>query len=338
MQAETWAQETAELHRAIDALTAEVERAAAERMAAWAERIERPSFEPSARNLAAYLALRGHDLRPLQRQLMARGLSSLGRAESRVAPALGAVRAALAAQLGRPCAPFPGDDFFAGEARLASEAAALFGDCTRPPNTRLLVTCPSEAATEPEFMLGLARRDVDAVRINCAHDDAGAWARMIGHARAAGAATGQRMRIFMDLAGPKIRTGKARVIGDRKKAHTGDLIAVVRPGELGAVDPPAGFAVECELPEALAAARLGDRLFVDDGKLGAEIERVEPWGVVVRVGQAQQGGLKLKPGKALNFPDTELDVDALTEQDREDLRFVATHADAIEYSFVQTAK
>jgi pyruvate kinase len=338
MSAEPWAQETADLHREIEALTAGVERAASERFAAWAELIERPAFEPSARNLAAYLALRRHDLRPLQRRLMTRGLSSLGRAESRVMPALGAVRAALAAQTGHPRPPCPADDFFAGETRLANETATLFGECAPSPTARLLVTCPSEAATDPDFMLGLARRDVDAIRINCAHDDAEAWARMIGHARAAGAATGQPLRIFMDLAGPKIRTGQARVVGQRKKARPGDLIAVTRPGELSAADAAADFAVECALPEALSAARLGDRIFVDDGKLGAEIEQIEPWGVMVRVAQAQQGGLKLKPGKALNFPDTELTVDALTEQDRDDLRFVAAHADAIEYSFVQTAK
>ena len=40
--------------------------------------------QPSARNLVHYLALRAHDLRPLQQQLAWLGLSSLGRAESHV--------------------------------------------------------------------------------------------------------------------------------------------------------------------------------------------------------------------------------------------------------------
>jgi len=49
--------------------------------------------------------------------------------------------------------------------------------------------------------------------------------------------------------------------------------------------------------------------------------------------------VKLKPKKGLNFPDTDTDfaVDALTPKDRHDLDFVASHADAIEYSFVQSA-
>ena len=45
----------------------------------WRSRTRRPVFWHSAQNLADYLALRHHDLRPLQAALMPWGLSSLGR-------------------------------------------------------------------------------------------------------------------------------------------------------------------------------------------------------------------------------------------------------------------
>jgi pyruvate kinase len=48
---------------------------------------------------------------------------------------------------------------------------------------------------------------MDVARINCAHDDADAWLRMITNIRAAESATGKRCLISMDLAGPKLRTG-----------------------------------------------------------------------------------------------------------------------------------
>jgi len=79
------------LYRQVDSLVAEV-RAAGESWAA--ARIPKggsEDFADSAINLGAYLALRHHDLRPLQRKLMALGLSSLGRLESRVVPTLAAV-------------------------------------------------------------------------------------------------------------------------------------------------------------------------------------------------------------------------------------------------------
>ena len=87
----------------------------------------------------------------------------------------------------------------------------------------------------------------------------------------------------------------------------------------------------------MGATKVGDRLFVDDGKLGAEVERVEEWGVLARVTSVVAKGIRLKPEKGLNFPDTDLKIAALTDKDRADLDFVAAHADGIEFSFVQSA-
>ena len=322
----------------VDALVAHVRRDSEARMAGWRGMIDRAQFAPGARNLAEYLALRQRELRPLQRRLMAMGLSSLGRLESRVLPSLLAVRGALAALAGEsPDGVESSSAFFAGERRLAAQARAIFGPGGGRSPVALLVTCPSEAAEDPEFMLSLARREVEAVRINCAHDDAEAWARMVGHARLAAASTGHAMKVFMDLAGPKIRTGEVRCERRARKAHRGDSIAIVAPGgwrpEAMAAAP---IVVECTLPEALTAASLGDRVFIDDGKVTAEVERVEPWGVRARITLAKDRGVRIKSEKALNFPDTAVEVDALTEQDRQDLEFVAGHADAVEFSFVQT--
>lgn len=54
----------------------------------WNPHIQRPEFLASASNLAEYLALRRHDLCPLQAALMPWGLSSLRRIEARVMPNL----------------------------------------------------------------------------------------------------------------------------------------------------------------------------------------------------------------------------------------------------------
>jgi pyruvate kinase len=90
-----------ELHERIETLTRDVRREGAAQARAWASTIERPAFSASAANLAHYMALRRRDLTQLQRPLMVLGLSSLGRLESRVAPTLSAVSAALAALQGR---------------------------------------------------------------------------------------------------------------------------------------------------------------------------------------------------------------------------------------------
>lgn len=72
----------------LEALQARVTAEAAQTLDRWRPMIRRAGFADSAANFAAYLALRQHDIRPLQRNLMRLGLSSLGRAESRVEASL----------------------------------------------------------------------------------------------------------------------------------------------------------------------------------------------------------------------------------------------------------
>jgi pyruvate kinase len=160
---------------------------------------------------------------------------------------------------------------------------------------------------------------------------------MIQGVDAAAKKTGRRMKILMDLAGPKIRTGAIRKHHGLKRVALGDDCAIAAPGELGAVDAKLP-AVECTLREALAAARPGERIFIDDGEVATEVKSKESWGVIVEVkGCPDEKGYRLKPEKGVNFPDTAFTIPALTEKDVEDLAFVAQHTDGIEFSFVQRA-
>lgn len=327
------------LYREVDALIAGIRRDGDQQAAIWRGCISRGDFEESAANLAHYMAFRRHDLRVLQRSLMKLGLSSLGRLESRVLPTLVAVKAALAALAKLPPVEGPSNEtFFAGERLLLERTHELLGVSTSSRRNTLLVTCPAEAADDPSFMLALAGRGVEAVRINCAHDTRSRWERMVFHARAAEKATGHRLKIIMDLGGPKIRTGEVRLPKGELRVRRGTLLAIVPIGGLEQVAVDEEYcSVECSLSDALNAARVGDRVYVDDGKLGAKVERVEPWGLVARVTQAAANGGRLKPEKGLNFPDTELGIAALTDKDRTDLDFVSAHADGIGFSFVQSA-
>ena len=297
-----------------------------------------PDFLPSAENLAAYLALRHHDLRELQRSLMPLGLSSLGRLEGRVIPTLAAVRSALMAMTGQALAgPDGKQDFFAGEQRLAERAHRLFSPQRPPRHVALLVTCPSAAAEDPAFLRSLAQRGVEAIRINCAHDGPKEWERMIHHAQSLEAEFGYRMRIFMDLAGPKIRTGEVHACRGTKRLFPGDRIMLVAPGGTSRPVPmDVSFTLECTLPEVFAQTKPGQHLLIDDGKIATCIDAVHTDAIIATVQRCKAEGAKLKPEKGINLPDAELRVPALTAKDREDLAFVARHADGIEFSFVQT--
>src|SRR5206468_2374789 len=107
------------------------------------------------------------------------------------------------------------EEFFLGERRLAEEAEALFGPVPEPRRARIMVTFPSEAATDYAFVRELLARGMDCARINCAHDGPAAWEAMIGHVRRAQAELDRPCRVEMDLGGPKVRTADV-IAADRR--------------------------------------------------------------------------------------------------------------------------
>lgn len=161
-------------------------------------------------NLAQYLALRELDLRPLQEKLAEAGLSSLGRAEPHVLANLLNVQAMISRAVGNPVTakttlPYP--EFREGFDILENNANKVLGKSRQPRLTRVMVTMPSEAATDYEMVYNLVKGGMDIARINCAHDDMFTWHPMIKHIQRAGAELNSPCRVLMDLAGHKIRTG-----------------------------------------------------------------------------------------------------------------------------------
>ncbi len=298
----------------------------------WKHGIARRRFAVSALNLAHYLELRQTDLRPLQRRLMALGLSSLGRAESRVVATLDAVLAAIWLAGDRPIANPPPTErqFFRGERMLRQNADGILGPAPSGRAGRIMVTLASDTADDPALIRDLVRRGTDLVRVNCAHDGPAAWAKMIANARAAS----PRPRILMDIAGPKVRTGKVYA-GGRDRVVAGDEILLAESIDPALADAP--FQCTVSLPAILPRLKVGDRVLVDDGAIVGVIARRQHHGFAVRVEATQAKGAKLKPEKGLTFPGVDLGLSPLTDKDRRDLDFVAQNADLIGYSFVQSA-
>jgi len=284
-------------------------------------------------NLAHYIALRQRDIRPLQRRLMARGLSSLGRLESRVLPTLDAVLSALAFINGQP-APFALQDeasFFAGEKRLEDATETLFGPAPAGRRTRIMVTLPSEAAGDAAYILDLAEHGMDCARINCAHDKPDDWRAMAAHVRAAGEKVGRTITVLMDIAGPKIRT--AATLPAKGRLRVGDALRLVANGE-PRIGDGAEFSAAVSLREIVTRLQIGDRVRYDDGKVEGMVESIMPGEAMVRILHTKAEGTKLKPEKGLNLPDTGLGLSPLTAKDNDDLATVIECADMIGYSFV----
>ena len=230
-----------------------------------------PTYRGSAQNLLHYLSLRQHDVRNLQQDLSSIGLSSLGVSEPHVLASMNAVIGVLERLRGAPPStpPAPPVDVRTGPLLLRDHARSLLGPEPLRRAVRIMVTMPSEAATDPGLVHDLLVSGMDVMRINCAHDDPVSWRRMVENLRVAEQRTGRSCKVQADLGGPKVRTGPIRPAGNllRLRPRRDALGRVEAAGLVwltGDPDqpPPAGsdFVVPIADPAALAKTRVDDRL------------------------------------------------------------------------------
>ncbi len=233
----------------------------------------------SARNLAHYLALRRHDIRQVQAQLAALGLSSLGRTESHVLDTVDAVLTILRNLAGEDVTlPIPREAAIGigeGTQLLERNTDDLLGPCPANRRVRIMVTMPPEAATDYEFVRDLLLKGMNCMRINCAHDKEEIWSGMIRNLQKAREETGKSCRILMDLAGPKLRTGPIEpglaVIKCRPKRD--ELGRVVTPARVWLASaekmeaPPSPADACLPIPAAfLSRLRRGDTITFRDAR------------------------------------------------------------------------
>ena len=304
-----------------------------------------PLQRQSAENLLHYLAIRSQDMRPLQKELGKLGISRLGRAEGHVMASLMAVRHVLYRLADQPT-PDRGAPVLSieqGGQRSDQHAHQLLGRRRTASRGRIMVTLPSDAGERPEFVSELVEAGMSAARINCAKDDPEVWQEMVARVRESSAATARDIKVCMDLGGPKLRTGglEASLARGFLKLWTSDLLHLMKaplPGkpalhdEWGNLLRPAQ--ISCTLPEVFERVKAGDPVRFNDGKIEGKVEEVHPDKLVIRITFAKPNGSKLRADKGINFPKSDLGISGLTHKDRQDLDFVATHADVVSLSFV----
>lgn len=186
-------------------------------------------------NLKQYLKLRHKDRTQLQEKLFLLSLSSLGRSYAHVGGSVDTLFEQLNSSIS--CNTLKVEETNAITHMSIQEAielaskntTQLFGGIASSKlsnqTTAIMVTLPSNAAEEDgKLIIELANAGVNAFRINTAHDDAVVWNAMADVIKSINEhrEDEKKIKIFVDLAGPKIRTGSIRklkmpvVIGSNK--------------------------------------------------------------------------------------------------------------------------
>ena len=171
-------------------------------------------------NLNQYMLLRKKDQTQLQEKLFMLSLSSLGRSFAHVAASIDTLFDQLSSSLGREqiseamMAEFHHLSIADALAIASRNSKALFGGKASSKLskqiTAVMVTLPSNAAENDGLLIRqLSDAGINVFRINTAHDDIQVWKAMadvIGTINMPRESS-NKIKIFVDLSGPKIRTG-----------------------------------------------------------------------------------------------------------------------------------
>ena len=193
---------------------------------------------------------------------------------------------------------------------------------------RAKIVCTMGPAVESsEKVHELIAAGMNMARLNLSHGGYDEHQSRLDLVRSVATEANQPVAILVDLQGPKIRL--ARFADGPHELARGDIFTIT-VDEVEGTKERVGTTYK-GLP---GDCKPGDRILIDDGKVTVEVVEVKGNDVVTKV---------IEPGavsnnKGINLPGVAVSVPALSEKDKEDLRWgLAAGADFIALSFVRSA-
>jgi pyruvate kinase len=194
----------------------------------------------------------------------------------------------------------------------------------------------------------MVRNGMEIARINLSHGNVAIWTKMVQFINEIKKETKLKVKIFMDLSGPKIRTASIEIRNKKGKIkndipiQVGEILVLTKRKTLGKkskFDSNNQQLKKAEigvlLPQIIDDIKVNDVILFDDGMIKSIVVAKRKEDVELRITHCYKS--KLASNKGINLPDTKLNLPALTQQDIENIPFVAKHADILGYSFVRTA-
>ncbi|MUL74776.1 pyruvate kinase [Mycolicibacterium sp. CBMA 226] len=194
-------------------------------------------------------------------------------------------------------------------------------------NRRGKIVCTLGPATSTdETVRALVEAGMDVARLNFSHGAHADHETAYKRVRAASDASGRAVGILADLQGPKIRLG--RFADGPTVWRTGETVRITVDDCEGTHDR-----VSTTYKQLAEDAVAGDRLLVDDGKVGLVVDKIDGNDVVCTV---TEGG-PVSNNKGLSLPGMNVSVPALSEKDIDDLKFaLKLGVDLVALSFVRS--
>ena len=182
------------------------------------------------------------------------------------------------------------------------------------------------ASNKVDVLEELVLKGMNCARINLSHASRDDILSTIENVRYVRKKTNMPVAIMYDTKGPEFRTLEIENEGILIK--TGDTIKMTKGNALGNKD---FFCVNH--PEAIDYLKVGSNVLVDNALLSLEvIEKYDDYVVLKALNDGE-----IKNHKTLNVPGVDLNLEFISDVDRKDIAFAATHScDYLALSFVNT--
>lgn len=197
--------------------------------------------------------------------------------------------------------------------------------------TKILATVGPSSDTV-ETLSAMIRAGVNVFRLNFSHGSHEYHAGVLENIRTAMRETGLIVGVLQDISGPKIRVGRLR---EDFLLESDDRIDFYYDRIEGEKVGPKHYRLSINQPDILKMLKIGDAIYLYDGNIRAKILECTPQYVSATI----ENHGKLSSNKGVNFPNTALGIDVLTEKDKADMAWGVRHGvDFMAISFVQNAR
>ncbi len=192
-----------------------------------------------------------------------------------------------------------------------------------------IVATIGPASAHPDKLRELMLSGMNVARFNFSHGDHDFHRKNFENVRAISEELGLAVGILLDLQGPKIRCGKN--VDDIAVPIEKDKSYTFKYGH----DQKVGTELVIDSKQIFEDVQIGERILIDDGLILFSVTEKHDSHFVAKA--INNGNVKSRKG--VNFPDTDLQLPALTSKDRKDVLFAVKHrVDYVALSFVQRAK
>lgn len=194
--------------------------------------------------------------------------------------------------------------------------------------TKILATI-GPASDSLQMITQLIYAGVNLFRLNFSHGSYEYHTQVLKNIREASQKSGLVVGVLQDISGPKIRIGELEKEFELKE---NDTITFVAENIIGRQLDAHNYEVSINYPQILSKLHVGDYIYLYDGIIRTKVLTCKEKTVSVLV--ENSGTLSSKKG--INFPNTRLGVEVLTQKDKQDMRWgVENGVDFMAISFVQ---